>query len=70
MQTATHTAAKVIDDKVAGQTFASRWLETVAAHPDLEVVDSGPRYGARGEAESIYVHDPDGLLVEFRTYEG
>ncbi len=35
MQTATHTDAKVIDDKVAGQTFASRWLETVAAHPDL-----------------------------------
>jgi catechol 2,3-dioxygenase-like lactoylglutathione lyase family enzyme len=45
-------------------------LEALAAHPDLEVVDSGPRYGARGEAESIYVHDPDGLLVEFRTYEG
>lgn len=44
-------------------------LEALAAHPDLEVVDSGPRFGARGEAESIYVHDPDGLLVEFRTYE-
>jgi catechol 2,3-dioxygenase-like lactoylglutathione lyase family enzyme len=43
-------------------------LEALAAHPDLEVVDSGARFGARGEAESIYVHDPDGLLVEFRTY--
>ncbi len=30
-----HTDTKVIDDKVAGQTFASRWLETVAAYPDL-----------------------------------
>jgi catechol 2,3-dioxygenase-like lactoylglutathione lyase family enzyme len=44
-------------------------LEALADHPDLEVVDSGRRFGARGEAESIYVHDPDGLLVEFRTYE-
>jgi catechol 2,3-dioxygenase-like lactoylglutathione lyase family enzyme len=32
-------------------------------------VDRGPRFGARGEGESIYVRDPDGLLVEFRTYE-
>jgi len=45
-------------------------LDALAADPDLEVVDSGPRFGARGEAESIYVHDPDGLLVEFRTYDG
>lgn len=44
-------------------------LETLAADPGLEVVDRGPRFGARGVAESIYVHDPDGLLVEFRTYE-
>lgn len=44
-------------------------LATLAADPALEVVDRGPRFGARGVAESIYVHDPDGLLVEFRTYE-
>ena len=49
--------------------FSRADLEALAAHPDLEVVDSGPRYGARGDAESIYVRDPDGLLVEFRTYE-
>jgi long-chain acyl-CoA synthetase len=30
-----HTDAKVIDAKVEGQTVASRWLETVATHPDL-----------------------------------
>ena len=41
----------------------------LAADPDLEIVDSGPRFGARGQAESIYVRDPDGLLVEFRTYD-
>ena len=44
-------------------------LDALSADPALEVVDSGPRYGARGEAASIYVRDPDGLLVEFRTYE-
>ncbi|HKE73998.1 MAG TPA: VOC family protein [Acidimicrobiales bacterium] len=40
----------------------------LAADPDLEVIDSGPRSGARGIAESIYVRDPDGLTVEFRAY--
>jgi catechol 2,3-dioxygenase-like lactoylglutathione lyase family enzyme len=44
-------------------------LDALAHDPELEVVDSGPRFGARGVAESIYVHDPDGLLVEFRTYD-
>jgi catechol 2,3-dioxygenase-like lactoylglutathione lyase family enzyme len=41
-------------------------LDQLAA--DLEVVDEGRRWGARGEADSIYVRDPDGLLVEFRSY--
>jgi catechol 2,3-dioxygenase-like lactoylglutathione lyase family enzyme len=45
-------------------------LEALAQDPDLEVVDRGPRFGARGQGESIYVRDPDGLLVEFRSYEG
>jgi catechol 2,3-dioxygenase-like lactoylglutathione lyase family enzyme len=31
-------------------------------------VDQGPRFGARGQGESIYVRDPDDLLVEFRCY--
>lgn len=34
----------------------------------LEVIDEGVRYGARGDGDSIYVRDPDGLLVEFRSY--
>lgn len=42
----------------------------LAGDADLEVIDSGPRSGARGVAESIYVRDPDGLTVEFRTYPG
>ena len=38
--TAHHLTAKVIDEKVAGQTFAGRWLDTVAAHPDLVALRS------------------------------
>ncbi|HET6951494.1 MAG TPA: VOC family protein [Acidimicrobiales bacterium] len=41
----------------------------LAADPDLEVVDRGMRSGARGDAYSIYVRDPDGLTVEFRSYD-
>lgn len=37
---------------------------------ELEVVDEGPRFGARGMGDSIYVRDPDGLTVEFRSYPG
>ena len=44
-------------------------LDALAADPDLDVVDSGVRFGARGDGESIYVRDPDDLLVEFRTYD-
>jgi len=43
-------------------------LEALAADPDLVVEDEGPRFGAQGVAQSIYVRDPDGLLVEFRAY--
>jgi len=43
-------------------------LAALTAEPELEIVDSGPRFGARGDGESIYVRDPDGLLVEFRSY--
>ncbi len=35
---------------------------------ELTVIDEGERYGARGEAHSIYVRDPDGLVVELRAY--
>jgi catechol 2,3-dioxygenase-like lactoylglutathione lyase family enzyme len=40
----------------------------LVADPDLEILDQGTRFGARGLGESIYVRDPDGLLVEFRSY--
>jgi catechol 2,3-dioxygenase-like lactoylglutathione lyase family enzyme len=43
-------------------------LADLAADGQLEIVDKGPRFGARGIGESIYVRDPDDLLVEFRCY--
>ncbi len=41
---------------------------SIAGDGDLEVVDQGERSGARGMGQSVYVRDPDGLLVEFRSY--
>lgn len=32
------------------------------------IEDEGLRFGARGVATSVYVRDPDGLLVELRAY--
>lgn len=44
-------------------------LESLAASGDFDVVE-GParRSGARGEGTSLYVRDPDGLVVELRHY--
>jgi catechol 2,3-dioxygenase-like lactoylglutathione lyase family enzyme len=43
-------------------------LDGLAGDPELEVLERGERFGARGLGQSIYVRDPDGLLVEFRCY--
>lgn len=44
-------------------------VDAVAADPRFDVVD-GPvrRYGARGDGWSVYVRDPDGNVVELRSY--
>lgn len=44
-------------------------LATLASSGDFDVVE-GPvrRFGARGEGTSLYVRDPDGLVVEIRHY--
>lgn len=43
-------------------------LDEVDADHGFEVVDEGERFGARGDAHSKYVLDPDGNVVELRTY--
>jgi catechol 2,3-dioxygenase-like lactoylglutathione lyase family enzyme len=44
-------------------------LLAMAAARGLEVLEGPvPRGGARGQGTSIYVHDPDGCLVELRHY--
>jgi catechol 2,3-dioxygenase-like lactoylglutathione lyase family enzyme len=43
-------------------------LAALSASPELEIVDQGERFGARGIGQSIYVRDPDDLIVEFRSY--
>ena len=44
-------------------------VDELAARGDLGVVE-GPadRWGAQGMARSIYIRDPDGNLVELRSY--
>lgn len=70
----------MIIDLVAGPTDDGRLdhicivvdavdLAALAASGEFDVVD-GPvrRFGARGEGTSLYVRDPDGLVVEIRHY--
>jgi len=45
-------------------------LAALKADPAITVLDEGERFGARGAGWSIYLHDPDGLTVEARTYPG
>jgi catechol 2,3-dioxygenase-like lactoylglutathione lyase family enzyme len=44
-------------------------LDLLSRDAELEVVDEGRRFGARGDATAVYVRDPDGLVVEFRAYD-
>ena len=43
-------------------------LDALRSEPGIEVESEGDRFGARGVASSIYIRDPDGLLVEVRAY--
>lgn len=44
-------------------------LEALAASGRFDVVEGpAPRFGARGTGTSLYVRDPDGLVVELRHY--
>ena len=44
-------------------------VDAIVADERFTVVDGpGSRYGAQGNGWSVYVHDPDGNTVEFRSY--
>jgi len=46
-------------------------LDVLAGSGDFDVVGAGPTdglYGAQGFARSLYVRDPDGTVVELRSY--
>ena len=51
----------VIEDADVGELAASGRFGEVGAPAQL--------FGARGVGTAIYVHDPDGNLVELRTYD-
>lgn len=44
-------------------------VDAVAADPRFDLL-TGPvqRFGARGDGRSVYVRDPDGNIVELRSY--
>ncbi len=44
-------------------------VDAIVADERFTVIDGpGSRYGARGDGWSVYVKDPDGNTVEFRSY--
>ena len=43
-------------------------LDAVRVAGEPRVIDEGRRFGARGVADSVYLRDPDGLVVELRSY--
>ena len=41
-------------------------IRAYLAEHNIEIVDSGTRYGAEGDGPSIYIRDPDGNIVELK----
>lgn len=41
-------------------------IRAYLAEHNIEITDSGTRYGAEGDGPSIYIRDPDGNIVELK----
>ena len=45
------------------ETALRAWL----ASKDIEILESGSRYGAEGQGTSLYIRDPEGNVVELKS---
>jgi catechol 2,3-dioxygenase-like lactoylglutathione lyase family enzyme len=50
--------------------FDERAIRSHLAAHGVEVVEEGSRYGADGDGFSLYIHDPEGNLVELKGPSG
>ncbi|MBF9232417.1 VOC family protein [Microvirga alba] len=46
--------------------FDEAALRAHFAHHGISIDSAGPRYGAEGEGQSLYIRDPDGNTVEIK----
>jgi glyoxylase I family protein len=51
---------------LAVEGFDEAAIRAHLARHGVEVVEAGPRYGARGEGPSLYVRDPEGNTIELK----
>lgn len=51
---------------LAVDRFDAPAIRAHLAHHGVTVEQSGTRYGAEGEGPSLYIHDPEGNLVELK----
>jgi catechol 2,3-dioxygenase-like lactoylglutathione lyase family enzyme len=71
-----HTVIDLVEEERTGENvshiclaFEDVDIEELASSGRLDVVDGpSPRWGARGTAMAVYARDPDGNVVELRSY--
>lgn len=65
---ATHPTCGSADLCLLTDTPLEQVLAELAQHGITPISDIVPRSGAQGAIQSIYLHDPDGNLLEISTY--